>query len=257
MISSIPRNPTPVENHRPTLSYSNVSRHHFSSSEWSIPTFVFVKVTRQGIPNQGHASHEGAIVGQKATAVPVINQTNMASQVSNVNPTGAQLSGAPVANTGSNQMQMIPNNVMQTSGPRFGHQTPFHQHQAHAPRQAQPRQNLLQNRHPTHAGSVPNSGVQQPVAQQHVQFYMPPNLQAQHLPQYQQNPNYITHNMAAHVSCSYSKFDDQLMMIWCSNIHRDGQWICTRLMCQPSLPNRLRSPSNLLIKRLMVCEQCD
>ena len=157
------------------------------------------QVARQGIPNAGHASHEGAIVGQKPSGVPVINQTNMSSQVSNVNPTSAQLGGGQVANTGSNQMQMLPNNVMQ-SGPRFGHQTPFHQHQAHAPRQPQPRQTLLQNRLPTHTNAVPNSGVQSTMAAQHVTPYFMPNIQTQHLAQYQQNPNYMTHNIAAHVS---------------------------------------------------------
>ena len=84
----------------------------------------------------------------------------MASQVSNVNPGGAQMTNAAVANTGNNQMQVIPQTVLQTSGPRFGQA--FHQqHHQQRPQQQRP---LLQSTQRTH-NPVPTSNVPQGVHQ--------------------------------------------------------------------------------------------
>ena len=128
----------------------------------------------------------------------------MASQVSNVNQGGPQLTNAAVANTGNNQMQVIPQAVLQTAGPRFGAQA-FQQHH-HQPRPQQQRP-LLQPNQRTH-NAVPTSNVPQSVHQgmpqnmshQHQHYFMPTSVPTQiQFPNQIFNTQHMTHTVRVDV----------------------------------------------------------
>lgn len=119
----------------------------------------------------------------------------MASQVSNVNPGAQQMPNTAVPNPGVNQMQVMPQTVLQQSGQRFVSQ-PFQQHHQQRPQQQRTLLPTQRNQNPVHTNAVPQAvhqSVHQNMSQQTQHFYA---MQAPTQIQFQNaifNPQHMSH----------------------------------------------------------------